>query len=202
MLYGTYDQDKTGQQVWVALDTTSTTTPTQPYSPVPVQIVRVVENIGSPQGGDSISLLCTGILSLTSSNVQVTIGGKTATVTSVANRIIGYQSITTAPAYQIVTVTTPSGSAGLVDVTLQAQGSSYTATKAFQYATSRTIYPFSTSPTFLAYDSTRQLLYAAHGNQVEVIDGINQKVLTPLVPASGKLTNSQFAGIALSPDGI
>lgn len=36
---------------------------------------------------------------------------------------------------------------------------------------------------------------------MEVIDPIALQVLTPLVPASGKLKNSQFAGLSLSPDG-
>jgi hypothetical protein len=63
------------------------------------------------------------------------------------------------------------------------------------------VFPFPTNPNFLLYDSFRQKLYAAHKDQVEVIDPIAQQVLTPLVPASGKLANSQFAGLSLSPDG-
>lgn len=86
-------------------------------------------------------------------------------------------------------------------MTLSAGGGSDTAAKAFQYAQTSKIFPFSTSPNFLLYDSFRQKLYAGHSNQVEVIDPIAQQVLAPLVPASGKLKNSQFAGLSLSPDG-
>ena len=187
--------------IWMAQDMTATTPPTSPSNQIPVQIVRVVDSVGSPQGGDSVDLLCTGLLEITVSSVQVTIGGKAATVVSITNPSLTTNPSTgISPVYQIVTVKTPPGTPGGVDVTLQSQGSTSTVSKAFQYAQSRTIYPFATSPTFLAYDSVRQLLYAAHGNQVEVIDAINQKVLAPLIPVSGKSTNSEFAGISLSPD--
>jgi hypothetical protein len=195
MVFGVGPGTSSDGPVWLAQDMTATTPPTVPLQPYqyPVQIIRVVDSIGSPQGGDSIDLLCTGLSNIPVSDIQVTIGGKAATV--VANPLQ-----TNYPPYQTITVTTPPGTPGVVDVTLQSMGSTSTASKAFQYAQSRTIYPFATSPTFLAYDSVRQLLYAAHGNQVEVIDAINQKVLAPLIPVSGKSTNSQFAGISLSPD--
>jgi hypothetical protein len=195
MVYGIGAGVSSDGPVWLAQDMTATAPPTAPLKPYqyPVQLIRVIDSIGSPQGGDSIDLLCTGLSNEPVSSIQVTIGGKPATV--VANPLQ-----TNYPPYQTITVTTPPGTPGVVDVTLQFQGTTSIASKAFQYAQSRTIYPFATSPTFLVYDAVRNLLYAAHGNQVEVIDAINQKVLTPLIPVSGKSTNSQFAGISLSPD--
>jgi hypothetical protein len=86
-------------------------------------------------------------------------------------------------------------------VSLSANGESDTLSKGFQYARVVKLFPFSSSPNFLLYDSGRQKLYAAHKDQVEVIDPIAQQVLNPIVPVSGKLPNSQFAGLSLSPDG-
>jgi len=101
----------------------------------------------------------------------------------------------------MVTVKTPPGTSGRADVTLTVSGKSDTLSKVFQYARTVKRFPFSSSPNFLLFDSGRQKLYAAHKDQVEVIDPITQQVLTPIVPASGKLANSQFAGLSLSPDG-
>ncbi|MGD0098604.1 MAG: Ig-like domain repeat protein [Terracidiphilus sp.] len=200
LLFGFYANDASGQTVWGVLDTTATAPPTLTVNPSvqPVQLVSIINNVGSPQGNDTITLFCQGLGGLSASQVQVTIGGQTATVTSLSN----YEgSSSSSEAFQWVTVKTPAGSPGAVDVTLQASGTTSTLSKPFTYAQSRTIYPFSTQPSFLLFDSYRNLLYAAHGKQVEVIDPIAQKVLTPLVPASGSLATSNFGGISLSPDG-
>ena len=98
-------------------------------------------------------------------------------------------------------MTTPAGAAGLADVKLSGPGGTDTAAKGFQYATRTTIVPFATSPNFLLYDPGRNRLYASHKDQVEVIDAATNTVLTPLTPVAGKLANSQFAGLSLSPDG-
>lgn len=203
MLYGIYDQDSSGQPVWVALDTTQATAPVPPVNSdeLPIKLVRVIDNVGSPQGGDKIDLLCQGLANVSANGVEVTIGGQAAVVDTIMNRDQGRPSATTTPAFQTVTVTTPPGSPGLADVSLQALSTTSTLSTSFQYAQSRTNYSFSTVPTFLLYDSLRNLLYAADDGQVEVIDPIGQRVLAPLVPASGKLANSNFAGISLSPDG-
>jgi hypothetical protein len=190
---------------WIALDTTVATPPQTPSPNVPVQIVRVFDNIGSPQGGDTIRLLCSGV-SVISSNtdyeevaagpISVTIGGVTAT-----NVAVSISPPSPIFSLSIVTVTTPPGVAGLADVVLSMNGNSYTAAKSFQYANSRTIFPFATTPNFLLYDAFRNRVYAANKDHVEVIDVATKAVLTPLVPASGKLSSSQFAGLSLSPDG-
>ena len=189
--------------IFVAADTTASSTPTIPATNDPVQIVRVIDNIGSPQGGDLIRILCTGVDTVSASSVSVTIGGAAATNLAVApmDSLDFNQGFSGLPNLRFVEVTTPAGTPGLADVILNVNGTSDTAAKAFQYAQTSKIFPFSTTPSFLLYDSFRQKLYAAHTNQVEVIDPIAQQVLTPLVPASGKLTNSQFAGLSLSPDG-
>jgi hypothetical protein len=187
--------------VLVAVDTTAASAPVLPPLNDPVQIVRVIDNIGSPQGGDVIRLLCTGVDTVSADSVSVTISGIAATNLTVVQVESLYNSFPALPNLRIVEVKTPSGTPGLVDATLNVNGTTYTAAKAFQYAQSSQVFPFSTSPNFLLYDDFRQKLYAAHKDQVEVIDPIAKQVLTPLIPASGKLQNSQFAGLSLSPDG-
>jgi hypothetical protein len=177
---------------WVALDTTVPTGPPKPTLDDPVRIVHVIDNVGSPQGGDIIRLLCTGVDDQNPA-ASVTIGGAKATNLSIFGGI-------GLPNERIVTVTTPRGSPGLADVVLTANGASYTAVKAFQYAADRTIFPIATSPNFLVYDSVRKRLYAGHQDRVEVIDVTAKKVLAPMYPASGRLATSQFAGLSLSPD--
>ncbi len=200
MVYGV-NHGSSGVPVFVAVDTTQSSTPAIPAANDPVKIVRVVDNIGSPQGGDLIRILCTGADNADASSASVTIGGQSASGVTIAQISSLYLASTTLPNLRLVEVRTPAGTPGLADVTLTVDGKSDTASNAFQYAQSTKIYPFSTSPTFLLYDKFRQKLYAAHTNQVEVIDPIAQQVLTPLVPVSGRLTNSQFAGLSLSPDG-
>jgi hypothetical protein len=200
MVYG-INPNPLNNMIFVALDTAASTAPTIPAVNDPVQIVRVIDNIGSPQGGDVIRILCTGVDTASTSSPSVTIGGGATTNVSVSQLGSFNLQTPTLPNLRIVEVTTPPGTPGLADVVLTAGGNSSTAAKAFQYAQTRTIFPFSTSPTFLLYDDFRQKLYASHGNQVEVIDPVAQQVLAPLFPASGKLANSQFAGLSLSPDG-
>ncbi|MHB1023624.1 MAG: IPT/TIG domain-containing protein [Acidobacteriaceae bacterium] len=194
MVYGMVG-DVSGPTIWTALDTTISTTRTPPTASNKVQILHVIDTIGSPQGGDFIRILCSGATpSSSSGSVSVTIGGIPATDVKLYGGL-------TLPNETYVIAKTPAGMPGMADVVLTVNGSSSTATKAFQYATSRTIIPFSTSPNFLFYDPLRNRLYAAHKDQVEVIDVANKTLLSPLTPVGGKLPNSKFAGLSLSPDG-
>ena len=179
--------------VFAAVDTTTSATPQLPASD-PLALLHVIDTIGSASGGDPIRLLCSGVDTTPASSISVTIGGASASVLSVAP-----PSNQNLPSVSIVTVKTPAGSPGLADVVLSANGTTSTAAKAFQYASTK-LFPFSTTPTYLLYDNSRQKLYASHGDQVEVIDPVSGQLLTPLVPASGQNSNSQFAGLSLSPD--
>ncbi len=200
MVYGMNPNTLSGT-IFEAVDTTTASTPTVPALNDPVRIVHVIDSIGSPQGGDIIRLLCTGVDPVNAGSVSVTIGGASATNLIVTQLDSLSGSSPTLPNLRIVEVKTPPGMPGLVDVTLHVNGTSDTAFKAYQFAQTSKVFPFLTRPNFLLYDSSRQKLYAAHKDQVEVIDPLAQQVLTPLVPASGKLPNSLFAGLSLSPDG-
>ncbi len=92
---------------------------------------------------------------------------------------------------RLVEIKTPAGTPGLANVTLSANGASDTAARGFQFVQNSKVFPFSTSPSFLLYDSFRQKLYAAHKDQVEVIDPIAQQV--PDTPYSRIWTIGEFA---------
>lgn len=196
MVYGIQPNVPNGA-IFLAVDTTLASTGSAPQQSDPVHIVRVIDNIGSPQGGDLIRILCTGVDTVTAGAVAVKIGGALASGVTITNPAPWPKL----PNLRLVTVKTPPGTPGVFDVTLNVNQASDTAAQAFQYVQTTKTFPFATSPNFLVYDSFRQRLYASHKDQVEVIDATSQQVLTPLVPASGKLANSQFAGISLSPDG-
>jgi len=196
MVYGVNPNIPNGGEIFVAIDTTASSTGNPPALKDPVHIIRVIDNIGSPQGGDLIRILCTGVDNVAASSVSVRLGATLASGVSVAT----ISSVQNLPNLRIVTAKTPPGTPGIVNVTLSAGTSSDTATGGFQYAQLSKLFPFATSPNFLLYDSSREKLYASHKDQVEVIDPIAQQVLTPLVLAGGKLANSQFAGLSLSPD--
>ena len=195
MVYGMSLNNSAGS-AFVALDTTSSIAPKTPAISDPTHIVHVIDNIGSPQGGDLIRLLCTGVDTASATHVSVTIGGVPATNLTI-NGVVGAQFI---PNQRIVIVKTPPGSPGLADVVLTVNGTSDTAKGAFQYANSRTIIPLAPSPNFLLFDALRNRLYAATNNQVQVIDVASKTLLTPL-STSGQTANSRFAGLSLSPDG-
>ena len=194
VVYGTRSTDA-GLVYWMAIDTSNSTTLALPVLDSSVKLLRVIDNAGSPQGGDTIRMLATGVTAQGSQSVTVTIGGASATNV----QVIGSGNLMPNQVY--ITAVTPPGTPGQADVALTVNGVTSTASQAFQYAASRVIIPFSTSPSFLVFDPLRNRLYASHKNQVEVIDASSKTLLSPLVPASGILQNSQFQGISLSPDG-
>lgn len=194
VVYGTRSND-TGLVYWIAIDTSISTPLALPVLDSSVKLLRVIDNAGSPQGGDTIRLLATGVTAQGSQSVTVTVGGASATNVQVIS------SSNLMPNQAYIAAVTPPGTPGQADVALTVNGVTSTISQAFQYAASRITIPFSTSPSFLVFDSLRNRLYASHKNQVEVIDASSRTLLSPLVPASGILQNSQFQGISLSPDG-
>jgi hypothetical protein len=195
MVYGTVGLSPSGR-AFVAVDTTQSSTGSISASD-PVHIVRVIDNIGSAKGGDPIRILCTGLDNVSAGSVTVTIGGVAASNASI-NGLLAGGSLGN---MRILAVSTPPGTPGTADVVVSTSNGSDSAAKAFQYASATKTFAFATSPTFLLYDNYRKRLYASNVNQVEVIDVATQQVLSPLVPASGKLADSQFEGLSLSPDG-
>jgi hypothetical protein len=193
MVYGTLTFYPTGA-AFMAVDTTQASTPAVPTDD-PLKIIRVADNIGSPQGGDQIRILCTGADQAAIAAISVTIGGKAASILWVFTPEGDTNSL------RMISVTTPPGTAGFADVVLKVGSNSDTAAQGFQYVSRSQGVAISGTPTYLLFDSLRNKLYASNGAQVEVIDPATLQLGTPLVPVSGKLANSHFDGISLSPDG-
>jgi DNA-binding beta-propeller fold protein YncE len=152
-------------------------------------ILKLDANAGSAAGGDSITVFGYGF---ESSNAQVTIGGKSATITQVTG-----PGITTTLPIQRIILTTPSGTPGNADVTVTATGGSATLPGGFQYLTSAQIFPMTGALDDIVYDRGRQRLYLSNTdhNRVEIFDIASQTYLSPVS------VGNQPAGLALTPDG-
>ena len=155
-------------------------------------ILGVDGNAGPTAGGVSIKINGYG---LSRANTQVTIGGRPAAITNQQLPLIdlGGKFLPT----EQVTVTTPGGTAGAADITINTPAGSTTLAGGFHYLAS-----FS-APTALGlldaivYDKLRQRLYISNQdhNRVEVFDLTTNSFLAAL-PTGGTPTV-----LSLTPDG-
>jgi DNA-binding beta-propeller fold protein YncE len=152
-------------------------------------ILRVDADAGSTAGGDTIDVIGYG---LAGGSAQVTIGGRPATIKSVRPAI----SDQTFPTERI-TVTTPSGAPGNVDVTVNTPSGSATAAGAYQYLSSVQVITRPGLLDAITYDKSRQRLYISNQdhNHVEIFDLGTNSFLTPVTV--GNLPTA----LALTPDG-
>lgn len=197
MVYGV-NTDLGGQAAFQAIDTATNAALPSIDNPLPISIVQIFENAGSPSGGDTIDLLCTGLDTLSAFNVEVEIGGHRATSEFYSGPGPGGSGFSH---YAVLTVNTPPGKLGPADVTLITPFGTATVPKGFTYTYTPVSYSLKGSPSFLLYDSGRQLLYAANGKHVDVVNPATRKVLSPLVPKGAIPNSASFGGISLSPDG-
>jgi DNA-binding beta-propeller fold protein YncE len=151
-------------------------------------IVRVDADAGSPAGGDSVKIVGYGF---DSPNTQVLISGKAAAISQTTGAISG----TTFPTERI-TITTPAGSAGLADVTVNTPSGSTTSPRAFQYVSSVQVFPTVGALDAITYDSSRKRLYVSNQdhNRVEIFDLTTNQFLSPVTVGNAPTS------IALTPD--
>jgi len=128
----------------------------------------------SPSGGDTVRIVGYGVAE---QGIAVTIGGKAATVVSNMGPT-GDAILPTAS----VTVKTPPGTPGSVDLTVSSSAGTFTATNAFQYLDSVQVFPTVGALDALTYDQTRKRLYISNQdhNRVEIFDLGTNKFLTPI----------------------
>ena len=163
-------------------------------------ILQVDADSGSPAGGDTVKIFGYG---LAASNTQVTIGGKQAPVVHTAGAISGQLFPT-----ENITVTTPPGLPGLVDVTVSTPDGSATHPGSFQYLNSVQVYPIVGALDAIIYDPSRKRLYLSNQdhNRVETFDLSTKAFLSPVsvgnAPTSLALTpDGQRLAVANSADG-
>jgi DNA-binding beta-propeller fold protein YncE len=156
-------------------------------------VLRVDPDSGSPLGGDSIQIVGYG---LATPGTQVTFGGKSATNVQLNVQPTGSVSGGIFP-LDAITVTTPAGNPGPVDVAVSSPAGTVTIPGGFQYLTSAQVFSITGAFPDIVYDQSRQRLYLSNfdHNRVETFDLASQTFLAPL-PVGNSPTN-----LALTPDG-
>ncbi len=169
------------------------------------QVLQILPNAGTPAGGDTVQIYGYGFGS-DPTKLMVKIGGATATVQkteSVASieSSLGLDATYPFPIERI-TLQTPTGTAGKVDVVITSPAGSGTASKAFQYLQSENFYPKPAFDRFVIYDQARQWLYLSDIDHVDVFElppagfyGITMDA------PGGPPPNGQVRGLALTLDG-
>ncbi|HTZ49615.1 MAG TPA: IPT/TIG domain-containing protein [Verrucomicrobiae bacterium] len=167
-------------------------------------VLRVLPDAGEPQGGDTVTVLGYGFGGATGS-VTVKIAGHTASVQNV-QALSAFASAfgldSTYPfALERITLTTPSGTPGKADLTVQSPAGTTTAVKAFQYLTSSQTYPNPPLYKFVLYDQSRQHLYLSATDHVDIFDLKAQAFLGAIEPPpNGPPPDADQRGMALTPD--
>jgi DNA-binding beta-propeller fold protein YncE len=152
-------------------------------------ILRVDADAGSLSGNDSIWINGYG---LNSSNTQVTIGGRSATIVQTHGGVFSPIFPTDS-----ILVKTPPGTPGKTDVTITTPDGSTSISGGFHYLNSVQVYPIVGALDALTYDQNRQRLYVSNEdhNRIEMFDLAASKFLSP-VPVGNAPT-----ALALTPDG-
>jgi hypothetical protein len=136
------------------------------------------------------------------SDLQITIGGKSAAVTAYAGNAYNVDL----PPFPLegVAYTIPSGAAGTSpDVAVTSSSGTATISGGFQYLPSTQQFPVSGASLVQGiYDSTRDIYYFTDASQIRVFSRTQGQWLTPIqFPAAPSGASHRFWGIALSPDG-
>lgn len=168
-----------------------------------LQILQILPNAGAPAGGDSVQIYGYGFGS-DPTKISVTIGGSSATIQNVANVASITSSLgldTTYPfSIERITLQTPPGTSGTVDVSVSAPAGSITSPKSFQYLQSVQSYSKPGLYKFLLYDQTRQRIYLTNIDHVDLFDLQQKLFLAPIQPPGGPPPNAGLRGLAMTPD--
>jgi hypothetical protein len=151
----------------------------------------------SPNGGAPATVIGYG-LPIDSAGGTVTVGGSAATITSQVGQYPPYSGEPFPST--ILDYNFPAGKQGPADLTVTTPIGSGTLSKAIYYAKSVTDYGSSDTFTAVLYDATRNQVYLAAGDHVDVFSMTSNQYTTPLQPAAIG-TQKLFSGLALTPDG-
>ena len=167
-------------------------------------IVRVLPNVGSPQGGDTVTVLGYGF-GTNAGSISATIAGTAATVQSADALPASASGLGLDATYPFtlerIVLKTPAGTAGKADLQIQSTVGSVTATKAFQYVTSSKRYVNAGLHKFVAYDPSRQWVFLTATDHVDVFDLNAGVFVSPIQPPpNGPPPNAALRGLALTPD--
>jgi len=157
--------------------------------------VLYIDPTGGPTiGGTQVQILGYGF-SFDPALIQVTVGGKSATVTGVdstSSIIVPYPF----PLFRL-RITLPPNSAGNADLTITTPAGSTTVPRAFQYVSRLKVAARSGQFAQVVFDSRRQRAYVSNpsANRIEVLSSDTGQFLDPFQVGNTPL------GLALTPDG-
>ncbi len=182
---------------WIALAPSS-------FSFAP-SVAKILPNASRSAGGDTVEIYGYGFGS-DPGKISVTIGGQTAAIKSVATMpglANSSRPDSTFPfSLEQITVTTPPGAAGKVDVVVNAPAGSTTIAKGFQFLAGSRTYANPSLYKFILYDAARQKVYLSATDHVDIFDLAAQVFLSPLEPPpNGPPPDAGLRGLALTPDG-
>ncbi len=169
------------------------------------QILEILPNAAATSGGTSIQVYGYGFGS-DPTQISAKIGGAAASVKSVVNvtsiaPALGFDA--TYPfSLQCVTLSTPPGTPGKADITINSTAGTAIAPGSFQYLQNMQVFAKAALYKFLIYDQNRQWLYLSATDHVDVFDlAAAQFHPTGLTPPGGPPPDAALRGLSLTPDG-
>jgi hypothetical protein len=169
------------------------------------QILEVLPNAGSKAGGDAIQIYGYGF-GTDATQITAKIGGAAATVQRVENVSSIAPSLALDSTYpfplQRITLLTPAGTPGQVDITVTSAAGATISPRSFQYTQSAQVFAKPALYKFVLYDQKRQWLYLSATDHVDVFDlTAAQFHSTGITSPGGPLPNAALRGLSLTPDG-
>jgi hypothetical protein len=173
------------------------------------QILEILPNAGTPTGGDTVQLFGFGFAAAAATTV--TFGGATAKTSSIETvGSLGFDPTYPFPLEKI-TLKTPAGNSGNVDVVVTTPAGSATASHAFQYLQGANVYANPGLYKFVLYDQKRQVVYLSATDHVDAVNLATGAFLPGGLPLecevspgntlSGPCPDADVRGLALTPDG-
>lgn len=168
------------------------------------QVLQVLPNAGSPNGGDSIQIYGYGFGS-DPAKLSVKIAGAPASIQKIENVPAMASSLGLDPSYPFglerITLITPAGTPGPADVSVSAPSGSATLPRGFQFLQSEQFVAKPGFYRFILYDQSRQWLYLSNIDHVDVFDlAARQFRPNSIQPPGGPPPNSAVRGLSLTPD--
>ncbi len=168
-------------------------------------IAEILPNAAASTGGSTIEIYGYGFGS-DPGQISVTIGGQAASVKS-ADAIPAFAGslgldVSYPFSLERITVTTPAGTAGKADVSVDSPTGSTTQSKGFQFLAASQTFADPSLYKFVLYDSSRQVLFLTATDHVGVFDLSAQVFRSPLQPPpNGPPPDAALRGLTLTPDG-
>lgn len=160
-------------------------------------VVRLVTTTSGTDGGGTGFLAGYGLGSSTA-NLQITIGGQTATVTKISSSFSDLDEPFPTP-MQSASFTVPKGVTGLADVSVTTSAGTETLPGAFQYDPATSLHATTAALEAGVYDPTRKEIFYTTTNQILTWSITGNDWLSPIsVPNS---TSAALTGISISPNG-